>query len=102
MKYLLIIGIILVVIVGLLFFWSMAQSAGRYGEFKTCNIKVTYLFYQDCNKDEFHWEKDYLHITAYRTAPPPPEIDGTLEVYRNNVTIVETKGGILWEDSSFL
>ncbi len=102
MKYLLIIGIIILVVAGLIFYWSMAQSAGRYGEFKSCDIKVTYLFYQEYNKDEFHWEKDYLHITAYRTSPPPPEVDGTLEVFRKNVTIVETKGGILWEDSSYL
>ena len=97
--------VLLIATAAIILYLGLVKSAGSYGEYHVCDIKVTYLFYQERNKDEFQWDKsnnNLLIITAYRTCAPPPEVDGTLEVYRKDATIVETKGGILWEDSSYL
>ena len=97
--------ILLVATAAIILYLGLVKSAGSYGEYHMCDIKVTYLFNQEKYMDEFHWDesnKNLLVITAYRTWSPPSGVDEKLEVFKKRATIIETKGGILWEDSLYL
>lgn len=95
-------GIILIILVTCIIWACLDVGARNDGEYHRCNIKVTYYYNADGNYDLYQWEdkdKKVLILDAYRAQSPPPEAAGTNTFYAEmyNVSVLETKGGIIWE-----
>lgn len=85
--------------------WAMIDMSARNdGEYHKCNAKVKYIYNQSYDYDSYEWldeDKENVLIHAFRkqSAPHYCQDGQTFTCELHNITVLETKGELIWEDS---
>ena len=96
-------GIVFIALVACIIWALMDMSARNDGEYHKCKAKVCYIYNQPRNYETCEWaseEKDRVIIHIFKTSPAPNYCkDGqTFTCEIEDITILETKGDLIWGD----